>query len=521
MAMMTVPLADKRHAAITQICLSTPDSLLADGRIIHFLSKLTTLSAGGCCAWELLFSSVATPQGTGLDARLITHTALPAAQRPMLADTALATRAKLLDALAQNDIAATAAPEDAPLPALRDRNCITLSKEIAAGLICAEAELPPGLLRQHLCTQPGNGFSLLLVPSAWENDELYQCSAGLSQAHQAMLAADPVFRFALTLWGPDAQANAAWLQGLTLNALQPVTPANPVSYPICLRKDPWRLLTLLPSTARLTLWELLTICGCPAEPGLMQQMCRTNWREDADQALSAAGLALLPMDTPLQENDLRYMGLEADSDLENALHMSPKLADMLRMSVFILRTLNVLKQPDGQSTFAAADPRLVERASLLLPSVGNIYEQFVRECCYKTMYCPYIPFATRLQPAPAVRVFLSIYDQGPGTKGYRRTDLPAGAPEPVQQGIIREQMIRDFEQYTTIDGQSMADTWWYALFNNMYSARRERNGLVHEQANLITARRFAEVFLLDHPDQPSLLKRLMMCSKIATFFPAS
>ena len=109
MAVMTVPLADRNHAAITQISLSAPELLLEDGRIIHFLSRLTGLSTGGRCAWELVFTSVPAPGGVGLDARLITHTSVPAAQRQALPDMAAGTRDALLNALQHNGMEAAEA----------------------------------------------------------------------------------------------------------------------------------------------------------------------------------------------------------------------------------------------------------------------------------------------------------------------------------------------------------------------------------------------------------------------------
>ncbi|MBQ2953268.1 MAG: hypothetical protein IJE07_06890 [Clostridia bacterium] len=517
MAIITVPLADRSHSAINQIRLTAPELLLEDGRIIHFLSRLTTCCTGARCAWELVFTSAADPSGAALEARLITHASVAAAQRAALPGLSAGLQAQLLQALQENDIAAQAATD--ALPPLTDKAFIPLYRQ-GSGLICEDAELTPGHLRQHLCTRPGNGLSLLLVLSQWQEGELDSCTAGLSDAQQAMLGREPVFDFVVTLWGPDARENAAWLQHLTLSRLTPATlePRAAMSYAPCLRRDPWRLMTLLPAAAPrptlLSLPELLTVCGCPAEPGEMQRMCRMTWRERAADALREADVALLPMDMPLTQEDLRYMGLESDSDLENVLHMDAQMSDMLRMCVAILRKLNAMGDAAG------SDEAVNHRLGLLLPTVGHIYEQFVRECCYQTMYCPYITYATGRQPAQVVKVFLSTYDLGPGHRGYRLRKMPEGASEPAMQSIIRERMIDDFRDHARIGGRSADDGWWYSLFNDMTTARSQRNGLTHERANVLSARSFARAFLQDLPKHPSLLRRLLMCRQITTNFPA-
>lgn len=501
MAVFTVPLADRNHSGVTQIRFASPETLLEDGRIIHFLSRLTTRCTGGRSAWELLFTSQATPAGTALDARLITHTSVPAAQRPTLTNTALGTREKLLDALQQNDIAAEAV--DRPLPTLNGRDFIALCKPCPK-LIGAGAFLTPGQLRQRLCTQPGNGVSLVLVQSDWADGELAAYTRDETPDRQAMLARDPVFRFVVTVWGPDAPDNAAWLQRLTHDSLAPAEPRSPAVYPACVRHDPWHLMTLVPNAAPLssllTLSELLTLCGCPAEPGEMQQMSRVSWRERAAQSLKDADISLLAVDMPLQEEDLRYMGLNADSDLETALNMSPEMCDMLRMCAAILRRLGVLHRESPTRDNGADDDRAAHLTGLLLPAVGHIYEQFVRECCYKTMYRPYYPYVTGEQPSPVSGVLLNMYDIGPD---------------------CRERMTADFTFYATIDGHSEGSPWWRRLFSDMYTARKRRNDLTHEKASLHNARRFAEAFLLESEDRPSLLRRLLLCRRIATNFPPS
>lgn len=516
MAIKTVPLADRMHSAVSQICLTEPEKLLTDGRIIPIFSRLTSLCTGGRCAWELLLQSVAAPDGTALEARLITHISVPASQRTSLVEAAARTQASLLAALAESNV--VAAETEAPIPPLRTPTLITLGRQ-GSGLLPQEATLAPGLLRQRLCTRPGNGLSLLLVQSGWAEGELQRCCAGLDAEHQAMLARDPVFDAVTTLWGPDAHANAAWLQELMLGRLCPTPPVNPLSYPACLRNDPWRLLTLLPAspprTTLLTLSELLTICGCPAGPGEMQRMCRTGWRSGAAEALREANVALLPMDMPLQENDLRYLGLQQDSDLEGVLHMDAQMCDMLRMCVAILRKLGVL----GAGAPPEATDRQTAMTGLLLPTVGHIYEQFVRECCYQTMHCPYYTYTTGRRPQQVVRVPLSAYDLGPGPKDYHLRPLPPDASDAALQNIIREQMIDDFTACATIDGRRCTDDFWYGLFNDMTTARSQRNGLTHERASLRQANSFARAFLLDRPGSPSLLRRLLMCRRVATNFP--
>lgn len=513
MAVFTVPLADRNHSGVTQLRFAAPEMLLEDGRILPFLSRLTTLCTGGRCAWELLLTSQATPSGTELDARLITHISVPAAQRAALTDVALAAREKLLEALQQSDIPADA--PDTPLPNLRETSFIVLGKP-CQGLINADAALSPGQLRQRLCTQPGNGVSLVLVQSDWEDGELALHARDESPERQTMLARDPVFRFAVTLWGPDAAANAVWLQGLTLGGLAPVAPRSPGVYPVCLRKDPWHMLTLLPQehphTALLTLSELLTLCGCPAEPGEMQQMCRVGWREQAARSLQDADLSLLAMDMTLREEDLRCMGLNADSDLENVLHMSADMCDMLRMCVAILRRLGVLQ---ANAPAAGSDDRAAHLTGLLLPTVGHIYEQFVRECCYKTMYRPYYACISGRPPLPVAKVFLSTYDIGPDSSHYRDGILGGDTSNYNRRNI----MYIDFANHATINGEKADDRFWSDLFDDMGSARARRNDLTHEKASLVAARDFARAFLLKGRNRPSLLLRLLMCRSIATNFP--
>lgn len=519
MAVITVPLADRSHSGITQLLLNAPELLLEDGRILRFLSRLTTLCSDGRCAWELVFTSMPTPTGTTLDARLITHASVPAALRPALNELAAATQERLLNALQQCGVSAAAT--DAPLPLLRSRDFLALTKQDAR-LISPEAMLIPGQLRQRLCSQPGNGFSLLLVQSDWGENELAQHAAGQSPERQAMLARDPVFDFTVTLWGPDAQANAAWLQGLTLDGLAPATPLSPAVYPACLRHDPWQLMKLLPQssprTTLLTLSELLTLCGCPAEPGEMQRMCRMSWREEAAQSLQEADLPLLAADMTLQDEDLRYMGLTQDSDLENVLQMDADLCDMLRMCVSILRRLGAM-QPDGASDPAEAD-RAARLTGMLLPTVGHIYEQFVRACCYRTMHCPYFAYVSGRRPFPVSKVLLNAYDVGPDARFFRPGILPVNATDNERYAFIREKMTADFTAYATVKGQPQSDPWWYALFKDMSNARYHRNGLTHEKANLDSAARFARTFLREGEADPSLLRRLLMCRSIQTAFPA-
>lgn len=515
MAMMTSPLADRSHAAISQISLTAPEKLLDDGRILHFLSKLTGCSAGGRSAFELLFTSAAGAAGTGLTASLIAHTSLPGTQKAQLLPTASGTLKNLLSALEASGIEASEAP--GPLPALRAPRVITLYKQ-GSELLSEEAELTAGLIRQHLCASPGNGLSLLLVESRWQEGELDTCTAGESAARRAMLARDPVFDFIVTLWGPDAEANAAWLRGLTLNRLTAFTPKNAALLPVCLRRDPWHLMTLLPVApgprpTLLTLSELLTLCGCPAEPGEMQKMCRMSWKEAASDALAQAQLSLLPVDLTLTEADLAYLGLKADSDLTDVLGMNAQMSEMLRMCVAILRQLGVM-QPGTESTPQA------QLLGYLLPAVGHIYEQFVRECCYQTMYCPYFTHATGRRPGHVTRVVLATYDQGPQPRVYRLQRFAADATEPAIQSMIRERMIDDFTAHAAIDGKALPDTWWYELFNDMNTARVQRNALAHELADLHSAATFAKAFLLERPGSPSLLRRLLLCRRITADFPA-
>lgn len=518
MAMMTAPLADGMHSGIRQIRLHDPGQLLADGRIIPFLSQLTTASAGGDAAWELLFTSAAAPSGTLLEGRLILHTRVRAHQRPTLPALTDGKLQRLLTTLKDNGMDASEHP--GPLPVFRREAVITLCKEGPA-LLGEEATLSPGHLRQHLCRNPGNGFSLLLVQSGWEAGEMETCGC-MSQAQRAMLARDPVFSFVLTLWGPDAQDNAAWFSGLTLGRLKPFTPANPVLFTACLRHDPWHLMTLLPPlpprAARLTLSEMLTLCGCPSEPGEMQQMCRMTWRQRAQDALTQAQLPLLAMDMTLQPDALRYMGLSSDRDLANVLQMDAASCDMVRMCAAILSKLGTLRRPEDPPA-GPVTGRDASLTGLLLPTVGHIYEQLVRDCCYETMYVPYYAYATGLNAPAVTRIFLSNYDQGPGAQNYRLQHLPQDAARPALQNIIRDQMIDDYAAYAMIDGQQFPDVYWYNLFNDMTTARSQRNGLTHEKADLHSAECFSRAFLLDRPDSPSLLRRLLMCKQIRTSFP--
>ena len=89
------------------------------------------------------------------------------------------------------------------------------------------------------------------------------------------------------------------------------------------------------------------------------------------------------------------------------------------------------------------------------------------------------------------------------------------------QNIIREQMIDDFTAHAAIDGRRRPDDFWYGLFNDMTTARSQRNGLTHERADLRSAATFGRAFLLDRPGMPSLLRRLLDCRRVATNFPAS
>ena len=508
MALKTTPLTNGQHASACQIRLTEPEKLLADGRIIHVLSQLSKRTSGGSCAWELCFTSVSTVSGIALDARLITHTSVHLAQRATLETLVNGIAQAQLQLLEACDVAAVLT--DDPHPAQRMRACITLCRKPGCRL-SEKAELPEGALREHLCSQAGNGLSLMMVQSSWDRDELEGYTLSMSEERRALLAGDPVYDFALTVWGPSASSVAGWLQALTCDALTPCSPASPGSYPACLRQDPWRLLTLLPSTrpsrTLLPLSELLTLCGCPAEPGEMQRMCRTSWRMRTAEAMRTAGITLPDADAPMHPDDLRYLGLQADSDLETLWHMDAEMREMLHMCVVILRKLGA---------FGTAVPD--RQAELLLPSVGHIYEKFVRLCCYQTMYSPYVTYATNHQPARVTNVFLSTYDQGPGPRGYRLQRLSEDASEPKKQDIIREQMMADFTHYATYDGVAQDDVFWYELFSKMSSARSLRNKLTHE-ATPDTARQFAESFLLDRPDYPSLLRLLLGCRHITTNFP--
>ena len=519
MAATIIRLADGQRSAVSQLLLTAPEALLTDGRILPFLSRLTTCSAGGRCAWELLFTSIPTDSGVQLEARLIFHTSLPAARYGMLPGSAQAMQDKLLATLSENDIAAADAPD--ALPAAPRRGLVPLIKRDGR-LLSPDAELAPGHLRQHLCTAPGNGLSLLLVQSAWDAGELEQVASGESDARRAMMAADPAFDFAVTLWGPQAQENAQWLQGLTLELLAPCAPGDPELFPIVLRRDPWRAMTLLPQTAgfrptRLSLSELLTLCGCPAEPGEMQAMCRSSWREQATEALDKAQISLLPMDMTLTGDDLQFLGVSSDESLMSELHMTAKMAEMLRMCVAILRQLGAMHLPGTPRPEAAGDN--AHLLSYLLPAVGHIYEQFVRECCYNTMYVPYYSHACGRSPRQVGSVILSTYDQGPDARFYKLRSFDPAMRDPEKQVEIRERMIDDFTAYATIRGESMSDVYWYSLFNDMNTARSQRNEMAHEMADVRVAEIFARAFLLEQPGEPSLLRRLLMCRWVATNFP--
>lgn len=519
MAATIIRLADGTRSAVDQLLLTEPESLLTDGRILPFLNRLAACSAGGRCAWELLFTSTPADSGVKLSARLIFHTSLPPARHSMLAGSSQTMQDNLLCALEANDISAAAAAD--PLPAAPRSGLISLIKRDAR-LLSPEAELTPGRLRQQLCTAPGNGLSLLLVQSRWEESELALSAADESEARRAMMAADPVFDFALTLWGPQAQENARWLQSVALDQLIPCSSADPELYPIVLRRDPWRAVSLLPAATgfratRLTLSELLTVCGCPAEPGEMQTMCRSNWREQATEALSRAQISLLPVDLTLTANDLAFMGIQSDDDLTGSLHMTDKMAEMLRMCVAILRQLGAMQPPDAPQTEAPGDASHL--LSYLLPAVGHIYEQFVRECCYSTLYVPYYTHACSKPPRQIGSVTLSTYDHGPDARFYRLRSFDASLRDPEKQADIRERMIDDFDAYATIRGEKMSDVYWYNLFNDMNTARYQRNEMAHELADVKVARIFARVFLLEQPDEPSLLRRLLMCRWVATNFP--
>jgi len=517
MAMNRVRLADGSLSGVGQIELTEPETLLRDGRIIPFLSKLPSCTAGGRCAWELLLQSVATPdEGVQLRARLISHTSLQHSPLPLLESGVAAAQEKLLAALAENDIAA--APLEGRLPPAPRTGIVTLLKR-RASLLSTEVELTEGQMAQHLCAAPENGLSLLLVRSEWDPCELEQTASRVSPARHAQLARDPLFDFVVTLWGPDAQTNAAWLQSVSLQLLSTAEPTAPQLYPLCLRNDPWKLLTLLPPgegyrPTLLTLSELLTFCGCPAEPGEMQSLCRTNWRDNAREAFDKAQMPLLSTNLTLQSADLRYLGLDKDSDLTSKLQMPDNMAEMLRMCVMILRQLGVM-----DLTLAESTSKPQNLMGYLLPTVGHIYEQFVRECCYRTMYCPYYTYAAGRKPRPVSSVILSTYDQGPGARFYTLHEFPLDMREPEMQSCIRERMIDDFAEYVTVDGQQMPDVYWYNLFNDMNTARSLRNEMAHEAASLRTAAIFAKAFLFEQENESSLLKRLLQCRKVETNFP--
>lgn len=516
MAMTRVRLADGQLSGIAQILLTEPEALLADGRIIPFLSRLTDCTAGGRCAWELLFSSAATDSGIRLQARLIAHTSLQHSPPALLEKGVEAAQDKLLSTLRENGIPARVAADRLPAAPRTGLSCLHKSR---ATLLSSEIALSAGQIAQHLTASAGNGLSLVLIRTEWQPGELDALADGISAARRAQLAREVLFTFAVTLWGPDAKASAAWLQSVSLGLLTPFTPANAMLYPLCLRNDPWKLATLLPSTdgnrpVPLTLSELLTVCGCPAEPGEMQRMCRTSWRDEAREAFDKAQMPLIGSDLTLQPDDLNFLGLQQDSDLTRILHMSEGTAEMLRMCVMILRQLGVMR-PD----LPAQDDQPGHLMGYLLPTVGHIYEQLVRECCYQTMYIPYYAYATGRKPRQVTSVILSTYDQGPGSKVYTLQRFAHEAKEPEMQSCIRERMIDDFAAHATVEGQQMPDIYWYNLFNDMNTARSQRNEMAHEAASLSTAAIFARAFLQERPGEHSLLKRLLMCRRIKTNFP--
>lgn len=516
MAMIRVRLADGALSGVGQILLTEPEKLLSDGRIIPFLSKLAASTGGGQCAWELLLHSVATDGGVKLRARLIAHTRMPHATPAVLESGVAAAQEKLLTTLAECDVAAETATDKLP-PAPRT-GLVALCKS-RAGLIPVEAELTEGQLLQHLCAAPGNGFSLLLIQTEWRPGEMDAATQGVSAERRAQLAREALFCFTVTLWGPGASSTAAWLQGVSLHTLIPFAPVQPQLYPMCLRADPWKLMTLLPDAPHrptlLTLSELLTICGCPAEPGEMQRMCRTSWRDDAREAFTRAQMPLLSADLTLQPEDLTFLGLKSDADLTGELGMSEGMAEMLRMCVMILRQLGVMR------TAAPADDSAAPNSLMgyLLPTVGHIYEQLVRECCYHTMYAPYYAYATGRKPRHVTSVILSTYDQGPDCKYYTLQRFSCEMKNTEMQSCIRERMIDDFAGYATVNGERKSDVYWYNLFNDMNTARSQRNEMAHEAASLSTAAIFAKAFLLERPGDRSLLRRLLDCRRVETNFP--
>lgn len=514
MPIIRIRLSDGALSGVSQILLTEPEKLLRDGRIIPFLSKLSDCTGGGSCAWELLMHSVSTSSGVRLCARLITHTRLPHGTPAQLESSVTAAQEKQLAALAECGIAAEGCAERLP-PAPR-AGLVCLSKRTPE-LLPVEAALEEGQLLSHLCVSPGNGFSLLLVRTQWQQDELDKAARSISAERRAQLAREALFCFAVTFWGPDAQVSAAWLQGVTLNTLAPFLPAQPQLYPLCMRSDPWKMLTLLPGVpdrpAVLTLSELLTCCGCPAEPGEMQRMCRTSWRDDAREAFTKARLPLLSADLTLQSDDLVFLGLGSSEDLTRVLGMSDAMAEMLRMCVMILRQLGVLHT--GRLSDGEGNPLM----RYLLPTVGHIYEQLVRECCYHTMYSPYYAYATGRRPRQITGVILSTYDQGPDCKYYTLQQFPGDMRTTEIQSRIRDRMIDDFADHALQDGRKQSDVYWYHLFNDMNTARCQRNEMAHEAAGISTAAAFAHVFLLDRPGEPSLLRRLLDCRRVEACFP--
>lgn len=513
MALTRVRLADGALSCVSQICLTAPEELLTDGRIIPFLSRLPAITGGGSNAWELLLYSAAGPEGVQLRARLITHTRL-AHSAPQLADNAARTaQDRLLQALTDTGIPAHPADDRIAPP----RAALTCLCKRGAALLPADAFLPEGQLAQRLCAEPGNGLSLLLTPTEWRSGEPEALSCGISAARRTQLAADPVFRFALTLWGAGAQRTAAWLETLSQGTLTAAAPPQPRLYPLCMRSDPWQLMALCPDDARpatlLTLNELLTLCGCPAEPGDMQRMCRSSWRDEAHEALTRANLSFPTAAPALPPSALTYLGLQHDSDLTGAMQLSAGTAEMLRMCVMILHQLGVMQLPGDAPP---GNPLM----SYLLPTVGHIYEQLVRECCYRTMYLPYYAYATGRKPRQITGVILSTYDQGPGCRQYALHPFPEGMTEPQMQLRIREQMISDFTAYATVSGHQMPGSYWLRLFSDMGAVRSQRNEMAHEAASLDTAAVFTQAFLMDRPGEPSLLRRLLACRWIETHFPA-
>ena len=194
-----------------------------------------------------------------------------------------------------------------------------------------------------------------------------------------------------------------------------------------------------------------------------------------------------------------------------------KWALCAHMCMAILRQLGAIRLPGEPRPESAAEGSHL--LSYLLPAVGHIYEQFVRECCYNTMYVPYYAHACGRSPRQVGSVILSTYDQGPDARFYRLKSFDPSMRDPEKQGDIRERMIDDFAAYATIRGEQMTDVYWYNLFNDMNTARSQRNEMAHELADVRVAEIFARAFLLEQPGEPSLLRRLLMCRWVATNFP--